>query len=297
MQGFAFNIRREKFKDARVRRAFNFVLDFEEMNKQIFFGQYKRIASYFEGTELASSGVPEGKELEILQTVKDQVPAGLFTTPYSNPTGGNQQANRNNLREALSLLREAGYEIRDTKLFNTKTGEQMSVELLVEQPSLERIALFYKPALERLGVSTTVRTIEASQYEQRLRQWDYAIIIASWSESLSPVTEQRGRWGSQVADQVGSENSIGIKNPAVDKLIERVIFATSRDDLVAATHALDRVLLWNYYVVPHWTYGKQRTARWDRFSHPETMPKYGASAFPTVWWWDADKAAKAPQRS
>ena len=297
MQGFAFNIRREKFKDARVRRAFNFVLDFEEMNKQIFFGQYKRIASYFEGTELASSGVPEGKELEILQTVKDQVPAGLFTTPYSNPTGGNQQANRNNLREALSLLREAGYEIRDTKLFNTKTGEQMSVELLVEQPSLERIALFYKPALERLGVSTTVRTIEASQYEQRLRQWDYDIIIASWSESLSPGNEQRGRWGSQAADQVGSENSIGIKNPAVDKLIERVIFATSRDDLVAATHALDRVLLWNYYVVPHWTYGKQRTARWDRFSHPETMPKYGASAFPTVWWWDADKAAKAPQRS
>ena len=297
MQGFAFNIRREKFKDARVRRAFNFVLDFEEMNKQIFFGQYKRIASYFEGTELASSGVPEGKELEILQTVKDQVPAGLFTTPYSNPTGGNQQANRNNLREALSLLREAGYEIRDTKLFNTKTGEQMSVELLVEQPSLERIALFYKPALERLGVSTTVRTIEASQYEQRLRQWDYDIIIASWSESLSPGNEQRGRWGSQAADQVGSENSIGIKNPAVDKLIERVIFATSRDDLVAATHALDRVLLWKYYVVPHWTYGKQRTARWDRFSHPETMPKYGASAFPTVWWWDADKAAKAPQRS
>ena len=298
MQAFTFNIRRDKFKDPRVRRAFNFALDFEEMNKQIFFGQYKRIGSYFEGTELASAGIPEGKELEILQTVKDQVPADLFTMPYTNPVGGSQQANRNNLRAALDLLREAGYEIRDTKLVNIKTGERMSVELLVGQPAFERIALFYKPSLERLGIAVSVRTIDVSQYEQRLRQWDYDIlVVASWGESLSPGNEQRGRWGSQAADQAGSENSIGIKNPAVDKLIDRVIFATSRDDLVAATNALDRVLLWNFYVVPQWTYGKQRTARWDRFSHPENMPKYGAAAFPTIWWWDAEKAAKAPPRS
>lgn len=296
MQAFAFNIRRDKFMDPRVRRAFNFAFDFEEMNRTIFFGQYKRIASYFEGTELASSGLPEGKELEILNTVRDKVPAELFTKPYTNPTGGDQQALRNNFREALALLRDAGYEIRDTKLVYTKSNQPLSVEFLVADPATQRFVLFYKPALERLGIAVNVRMVDAAQYENRLRQWDYDIIIASWGQSLSPGNEQRGFWSSAAADQPGSRNLIGIKNPAVDTLIERVIFTKDRDDLVAATKALDRVLLWNYYVVPQWTYGKQRTARWDRFSHPENMPKYGNAAFPTVWWWDADKAAKA-QRS
>jgi microcin C transport system substrate-binding protein len=297
MQAFAFNIRRDKFKDPRVRRAFNFAFDFEEMNRQIFFGQYKRIASYFEGTELASSGLPQGLELEILQSVKDKVPAELFIKPYTNPVGGNPQAVRNNLREALALMREAGYEIRNTKLTDTRSGETMRVELLVQQPAFERVMLFYKPSLERVGITVSVRTIDSSQYENRLRQWDFDIVIASWGESLSPGNEQRGFWGSQAADIPGSRNLVGIKNPAVDAMIERVIFAKSREELVAATMALDRVLLWNNYVVPQWTYGKQRTARWDRFGHPATMPKYGAAAFPNIWWWDADKAAKVPQRS
>ena len=297
MQAFAFNIRRDKFKDPRVRRAFNFAMDFEEMNRQLFFGQYKRIDSYFYGTELAASGIPAGKELAILETVRAEVPADLFTTPYTNPVGGDQQKVRNNLREGLKLLREAGYEISNTKLTNSKTGEQLSVELLVTQPAFERVVLFYKPSLERLGVKVSVRTVDSSQYVNRLRQWDYDIIVASWGESLSPGNEQRGYWGSLAADQPGSRNLIGIKNPAVDKLIDRVIFATSREDLIAATRALDRVLLWNFYVVPQWSYPFERTARWDRFSHPTIMPKYGASAFPTIWWWDAEKAAKAPQRS
>jgi microcin C transport system substrate-binding protein len=297
MQAFAFNIRRDKFKDPRVRRAFNFAFDFEEMNKQIFFGQYKRIASYFEGTELASSGLPEGKELEILQTVKDKVPPELFTTPYTNPVGGNPQKVRDNLREGLKLLREAGYDVRDTKLVNTKTNERFAVELLVEEPAFERVMLFYKPSLERLGMTVSVRVIDSSQYENRMRQWDFDIIIASWGESLSPGNEQRGYWGSRAADTPGSRNLIGIKNPAVDTLIERVIFTKDRDELVAATRALDRVLLWNFYVVPQWTYGKVRTARWDRFGRPANMPKYGNSAFPTIWWWDAEKAAKLPQKS
>jgi microcin C transport system substrate-binding protein len=266
------------------------------MNKQLFYGQYKRIASYFEGTELASSGLPQGKELEILNTVKDKVPAEVFTTAYTNPTGGNQQALRNNLREALKLFHSAGYEIKNTKLVNAKTGEPFIVELLVQDPSFERIMLFYKPSLERIGIKVTVRTVDVSQYENRLRQWDYDIITASWGQSLSPGNEQRGFWGSQAADIPGSRNLVGIKNPAIDTLIERVIFTKDRDDLVAATKALDRVLLWNDYVVPQWTYGKQRTARWDRFGHPETMPKYGAASFPTIWWWDEAKAAKVPQR-
>jgi microcin C transport system substrate-binding protein len=297
MQAFAFNIRRDKFKDPRVRRAFNFVFDFEEMNRQLFFGQYKRIASFFEGTELAATGVPSGKELEILETVRDKVPDELFTKPYTNPVGGNPEAVRNNLREALRLFREAGYEVKDTRLVDATSGKQFAVEFLVDEPAAERFVLFYKPSLDRLGMTVNVRVVDAAQYENRLRQWDFDIIVASWAQSLSPGNEQRGFWSSQAADQPGSRNLIGIKNPAVDSLIERVIFTRDREDLVAATRALDRVLLWNFYVVPQWTYGKQRTARWDRFGHPETMPKYGASAFPTIWWWDAARAAKVPQRS
>jgi microcin C transport system substrate-binding protein len=296
MQAFAFNIRRDKFKDPLLRRAFNYAFDFEETNKQLFFGQYTRIASYFEGTELASSGLPSGVELEILETVRDKVPAEVFTTPYTNPVGGNPDALRANLRESLRLLKQAGYDVHDTRLVNAKTGEPLSVELLVSEPQWERVMLFFKPSLERLGINVNVRNVDPTQYENRLRSWDYDIITDQWGESLSPGNEQRSYWGSQAADQNGSLNTIGIKNPAVDALIDRVIFAKSREELVAATHALDRVLLWNHYVVPQWTYGKRRSARWDRFGHPQNMPEYGADAFPTIWWWDPEKAAKVGTR-
>jgi microcin C transport system substrate-binding protein len=296
MQAFAFNIRRAKFQDPRVRRAFNFALDFNEMNRQLFYGQYQRINSYFYGTELACSGVPQGQELEILQTVKDKVPPDMFSKPYINPIGGNPQAVRNNLREALKLLREAGYEVKNTKLVNAKTGEPMRVELLIVQPNFERVMLFYKSYLARLGIAVSVRLVDSAQYENRLRQWDFDIINATWFESLSPGNEQRGFWGSAAADRPGSRNLVGIKNPAVDALIKRVIYAKDRAELVAATHALDRVLLWNFYVVPQWSYPYQRTARWDRFGHPDNLPKYGAATFPDIWWWDKEKAAKVPQR-
>jgi microcin C transport system substrate-binding protein len=297
MQAFALNIRREKFADPRVRRALNFAFDFEEMNKQIFFNQYKRISSYFDGTELASSGLPQGKELEILETVRAQVPAEVFTTAYTNPVGGNPEAVRDNLREALRLLKEAGYEVRDRKLVDTKTGTQFAFELLGEDPTFERVMLFFKPSLERLGIAVSVRTIDPTQYENRLRSWDFDIVVANWGESLSPGNEQREYWGSQSADMAGSRNIIGIKNPAIDKLIERVIYTKDRDDLVAATRALDRVLLWNHYVVPQWNYPKVRTARWDRFGRPSELPKYGLSGFPALWWFDPDKAARIGKRS
>jgi len=297
MQAFALNIRRDKFRDARVRRALNFAFDFEEMNKQIFFGQYKRVSSYFDGTELASSGLPQGRELEILETVRAEVPVEVFTTAYTNPVGGNPEAVRENLREALRLLKEAGYEVRDCKLIDTRTGAQFTLELLNEDPSFERVMLFFKPSLERLGIAVSVRTTDPSQYENRLRSWDFDIVVSSWGESLSPGNEQREFWGSQAADMAGSRNIIGIKNPAIDKLIERVIFTKDRDDLVAATKALDRVLLWNHYVVPQWNYPKVRTARWDRFGRPAEMPKYGLSGFPAIWWFDAEKAARIGKRS
>ena len=195
-------------------------------------------------------------------------------------------------------MKEAGYEVRNQKQVNAKTGEALSVEILTvtTDPGAERIILFYKPSLERLGITVNVRTVDDPQYENRLRNWDFDIITASWPESLSPGNEQRDFWGSQAADTPGSRNYIGIKNPAVDALIERIIFATDRADLVASTKALDRVLLWNHFVVPQFTYDKSRTARWDRFGRPDPLPKYASAAFPMVWWWDAEKAAKTGTR-
>jgi microcin C transport system substrate-binding protein len=295
MQGFVLNLRRDQFRDARVRRAFNYAYDFEEMNKQLFFGQYKRINSYFEGTELAATGLPDGEELKILETVRDKVPPEVFMTAYLNPVGGNPEAVRANLRESARLLKEAGFEVRDRKLVDA-AGKPVTAEILVQDPSAERIALFYKPSLERIGVTTSIRVVDDAQYQNRLRSFDFDMIIDQWGESLSPGNEQREYWGSQTADQPGSRNAIGIKNPAVDALIDKVIFAKDRSELVAATRALDRVLLWNFYVVPQFTYGFSRYARWDRFSHAE-LPKYARSGLPSLWWFDADKAARIGKRS
>ena len=296
MQAFILNLRRDQFKDARLRRAFNYAFDFEEMNKQLFYGQYKRINSYFEGTELASSGLPEGRELQILEAVRDKVPPEVFTTPYTNPVGGNPEAVRTNLRESAKLLKEAGFQVKDQKLVDG-AGKPVTVEILVQDPSAERIALFFKPSLERIGVATSIRVADDAQYQNRVRAFDFDMIIDQWGQSLSPGNEQREFWGSQAAGQPGSRNTIGIKNPAVDALIEQVIFAKDREQLVAATRAMDRVLLWNFYAVPQFTYGFARYARWDRFSHAEPLPKYGRSGLPSLWWFDADKAAKIGKRS
>lgn len=298
MQAFVPNLRRAKFSDPRVRRALNYAFDFEEMNKQIFYGQYKRINSYFDGIdELMATGLPLGKELEILETVRAEVSPEVFTTAYTNPVGGSPEAVRDNLREALRLFKEAGYEVRDRKLIDVKTGTQFSLELLNSDPSFERITLFYKPSLERLGIAVSVRTVDPTQYENRTRDWDFDVVTNSWGESQSPGNEQREFWSSKTAGIAGSRNIAGIKNPAIDKLIERVIYARDRDDLVAATKALDRVLLWNHYVVPQWTYTKVRTARWDRFGRPSELPRYGQSGFPFIWWHDADKAARIAKKS
>ncbi len=203
---------------------------------------------------------------------------------------------RANLREATRLLKEAGYEVRNQKLTNAKTGEQFSVEFLTSDPNSERFVLFYKPTLERLGITVTVRTVDEAQFTNRERNWDYDSITNVWAQSLSPGNEQRDFWSTTSADRIGSRNYAGIKNPAVDALIERIIFAKDRAELVAVTKALDRVLLWNHYVVPQFTYNKTRAARWDRFGRPEKLPEYGSSSFPTIWWWDAERAAKTGSR-
>jgi microcin C transport system substrate-binding protein len=291
MQAFVFNLRRSKFQDQRVRRALNLAFDFEEMNKQIFFGQYRRIASFFEGTELSSRGLPEGREKEILEGMRDKVPASVFTTPYENPVNGNPQAVRDNLREADRLLKEAGWEIKGGKRVNAK-GEPLTIEFLAEDPVFERIFLFYKPGLDRLGLQVGVRTVDDSQYENRLRTYDFDGVIKSWGESLSPGNEQRDFWGSAAADKPGSQNVAGIRDPGIDALIDRVIYAKDREDLVAATRALDRVLLAHDFVVPQWFSPVTRTARWNRFGRPEAMPRYSSPAFPTIWWFDQALAAR-----
>jgi microcin C transport system substrate-binding protein len=296
MQGYAFNLRRPLFADVRLRRAFNYAYDFEEQNRQLSFGDYQRDNSYFDGTELASSGLPEGKELEILETLRDKVPPEVFTTPYKNPVGGSAEAMRGNLREAARLLKEAGFEIRDRKLVG-RDGKPVSVEFLIQDPGYEKGLGFYKPNLERLGIASTIRLVDSVQYQNRVRSFDFDIITTSWPQSISPGNEQRDFFSSQAADIPGTRNRPGIKNPAVDALIDRIIFAKDREELVAACRAMDRVLLWNFYVVPQFNIPYERYARWDRFSHPDPLPKYGISAFPDIWWWDADKAAKTGKRS
>jgi microcin C transport system substrate-binding protein len=296
MQAFAFNIRREKFQDPRVRRAFNLAFDFEDANKGLFFGHYQRVNSFFHGTDLASTGLPQGLELEILNTVRDQVPPEVFTTEWRNPVNGSPEAVRNNLRDAAALLRAAGWTIRDRALVNARTGERMRVEFLLNSPAFERVVLPYKTALERLGMEVSVRLVDPSQYINRVRARDFDIVVQSWGQSLSPGNEQRDFWGSAAADREGSRNVVGIKNPAVDALIERLVFAKDRAELEAATRALDRVLLWNEYVVPQWSLGATWTARWDRFGRPAELPRYGFG-FPEIWWWDAEKAARTGGRS
>ena len=296
MQAFVFNLRREKFTDPRVRLALNYAMNFENMNRNFFYGQYERIASYFSGTELASSGLPQGKELEILESVRGQVPPEVFTATYKNPVFDKEESVRSNLRQAAKLLREAGYEVRDGKLVNAKTGEPFTIEFLIASPSFDRIILFYGEDLKRLGIQFTVRQVDVSQYQNRVRSRDFDAIVSGWGQSLSPGNEQYEYFGSESADRDGSSNYAGIKNPAVDTLIKRVVFAKDRGELLAATRALDRVLMWNHYVVPMWSINVSRIARWDRFGKPDKLPEYNIG-FPDIWWFDKDRAAKVgPQK-
>lgn len=292
MQGFFFNLRKAKFADPRVRRAFNLAFDYEDINKTLFFGLYNRVNSYFYGTDLASSGLPEGREKEILESVKDKVPAKVFTTPYANPVNGSAENLRNNLREAVRLLGEAGWEIRGGKLVNKTTAEPFTVEFLGFDGSFERYVLPYRQQLGRIGIQAELRVVDAAQYQNRVRAFDFDVVTLARGQSLSPGNEQREYWGSAAADRQGSQNISGIKDAGVDALIERVIYARDRDDLFAATRALDRVLLAHDYVVPQWSSRVARTVRWNRFGHPATMPVNASPAFPTIWWWDEALAAK-----
>jgi microcin C transport system substrate-binding protein len=290
MYGFIFNLNRDTFKDRRVRLAFNLAFPFEDINKTLFYGQYHRLKSYYDGIPLAADGLPQGRELEILNEVKDKVPPEVFTEAYADPVNANANALRDNLRKALALLHDAGWELKGNALVNA-AGQPMTVEFLMNGPLYEKIALRYQTELAKIGIALTVRSADSAQYENRVRSRDFDVIYAGWPESMSPGNEQIDFFGSQSADREGSHNYGAIRDPAVDTIIQHVIHTKDRDELVAATKALDRVLLWNDYLVPGWTLSADRVARWDRFAHPDPLPAY-AIGFPTIWWWDAAKAAK-----
>jgi len=290
MQGYVLNQRRDKFQDPRVRQALNYVFDFETMNRTLFFDKYKRIESYFAGIDLASSGLPEGKELEILETVRDKVPPEVFTTPFKLPVNDTPQAFRDNLRKALALFKEAGWELKGNKLVNAKTGQPFTIEFLESDPSFERVVAPYIQNLKRIGIDASLRIVDTAQYVARVNDFDFDVVSTVIAQSHSPGNEQREMWGSAAAKTPGSRNLMGIQDPAVDALIDRVVFATNRDDLVAATHALDRVLLWNYYVVPQWYSDTINVAYWNKFGIPEKQPEYvGIDTY--SWWVDPAKEA------
>ncbi len=290
MQGFVLNTRRPIFQDVRVRRALTMAFDFESMNRTLFYDSYTRTDSYFEGGELASSGVPQGKELEILEKYRDQLPPELFTTAYKLPVYDSPQSFRENLRAASQLFKEAGWVNRGGKLVSEKTGEQFRIEFLGNDPTDERVTGPFMDNLRKLGIDATLRIVDTNQYVARVNKFDYDVITSVLAQTMSPGNEQRDFWSSKAADTPGSRNYAGIRNPVVDELVDRVIFATDRDDLVAATHALDRVLLWNYYIVPQWHLPMAWVAYWNKFGIPEKQPSYLGVDIDS-WWIDKDKEA------
>ena len=298
MQGWAMNLRRPKFQDIRVRQALNFAFDFEWSNTNLFYGQYQRSRSYFNNSEMEAKGLPSPEELAILEPLKDQLPPDVFTAEFVNPVNDTPQNRRKNLRQASGLLAAAGWNVTQDggkSVLKNEKGEQLNIEFLLDSPLFERIALPYQQQLELLGIGVRIKTVDSAQYERQAQTFDYDVIVGNWGQSLSPGNEQRDFWGSEAARRNGSRNFAGIENPAIDKLVETIIFAPDRQSLITACKALDRALIWNHYVVPMWYISYERTVRWDRFGRPATLPSY-STGFPTVWWWDAEKAKKVSQK-
>ena len=291
MQGFAFNTRRSKFSDPKVRQALAYAFDFEWTNTNLFYGQYTRTKSYYSNTELASSGLPSGGELEILEPYHGRIPDEVFTQTYEPPSTDGSGKNRQNLRTARKMLEEAGWKVVDNALTHTASGEVMNIEFLMRSPAFERIVGPLQKSLERLGIESNIRMVDGSQYQNRLQEYDFDVTVVSLGQSQSPGNEQRIYWGSDAADTPGTRNYSGIKDPVVDELIESLIAAPSRQSLVDHTRALDRVLLWGHYVIPNWHIRSHRVVYWNKFGKPDTPPKYvGRGSLHLDWWYDAERA-------
>jgi microcin C transport system substrate-binding protein len=290
MQAFVFNTRREKFSDPLVRQALGHVFDFEWSNKQLAFGAYTRTKSYFSNSPLASDGLPSAAELELLEPYRDQLPQAVFEKEYQPHQTDGSGRNRAGLRTAMDLFKQAGYELRDGKMVDADTGQPFTFEILEQSPSFERWVLPFIRQLNKIGVQANFRLVDSSQYQNRMDNFDFDMTVAVFPQSLSPGNEQRDFWGSEMADVAGSRNIIGIKNPVVDEFIGHITNAQTRDELVTAVKALDRVLLWHHYVIPHWHIRHFRIAHWDKFGRPDNPAPYGLNLIDT-WWVDGDKAA------
>ena len=286
MQAFAFNTRKDIFKDKRVRKALSYAFDFEWTNKNLFYGAYKRTDSFFENSELSSNGLPSKEELDYLNPYIDLLPNEIFNTEYTNPETDGSGFIRSELQEATKLIKDAGWKLNDGKLVNSQ-GDPFEFEILLVSPAFERIVLPFIDNLEKLGINASLRTIDSSQYQKRIETFDFDMVVFTFSQSLSPGNEQRNFWGSDAADTNGSRNVIGVKDDVVDNLIEKLINAKDREDLITITRALDRVLLWNYYVIPQWHISAYRVLYWDMFDQPKKKPKYSLG-FDT-WWVNQNK--------
>jgi microcin C transport system substrate-binding protein len=296
MQGFVFNTRNSLFRDRNVRRALAYAFDFEWSNGALFYGQYTRTRSFFDNSELAATGLPKGRELELLESYRGRIPDEVFTEIYAPPKTDGSGNIRNNLRDALGLLKTAGWNVDTTsrKLVHT-SGQAMAFEILLVDPQFERIILPFKQNLERLGVDATVRIVDTAQYQERLNSYDFELVVSSWGQSLSPGNEQRNFWGSAAADRNGTRNLAGLKNPVIDELIEKLISAPDRASLVTATQALDRILQWQHIVVPNWHIPYDRMIYWSKFGRPAITPDSGAQFF--SWWIDKEKAEQLEKKS
>ena len=288
VQAFFINTRLPKFQDRRVREALSYVFDFEWLNKNQFFGIYDRMASYFENSDLAARGLPSQAELAILEPHRGAVPEEVFTTEFVPPSTDGSGNNRRNLRSARALLKEAGWITRDGALVNEATGEPMTIEFLYFEPTFERIYAVFARRLERLGVGVTLRLVDSVSYEERMKSHDFEITTLRFVFNLSPGAELNANFATATADQVGSSNAAGIKDPVVDALIAEVVGATDRATLVAAARALDRVLLWGHYMIPQWYKGAHHLVYWDKFGRPALKPRYARGVIDT-WWVDREK--------
>jgi microcin C transport system substrate-binding protein len=292
MQAFVFNTQKPIFQDRRVREAIGYLFDFEWMNRNLFYNQYTRTRSYFQNTMYEAKGLPSAGERAILDPVRSKVPPEVFTKEYQPPTSDGSGNIRGELRAALALFRQAGWEIQNRRMVNVKSGEEMKFELLLYSPTFERVAIPFQQNLERAGITLNIRVVDTTQFTNRLRERDFDMINSSYSANIYPDSSLQIAWHSDFIDH--TYNTAGVADEAVDYLVEGILARQEKiDELLHWGRALDRVLTWNHYVVPHWHLSAYRTAYWNKYSRPAQLPKYGFGL--STWWWDSSKAASLPR--